>query len=215
MFFNFISSQDFQNIKKILDIGVGTGFVIEFLLKKYPNAFYHLNDISEKMLKIASSKFQNSNFSLIYDYIEKVELENDYNLIISNFSLQWIQDLKNFLKKIIENKKTKYFAFTTLVDNNFQEIKNIFQKYEIETLNYLSSKELNDFLKLQNIVNFSSYKKTYNLHFENFVEYAKYIKNIGANFIQNGSEKLKYIIQNENSPININYEVYSCCIKIF
>ena len=69
------------------------------------------------------------------------------------------------------------------MDNNFQEIKNIFQKYEIETLNYLSSKELNDFLKLQNIVNFSSYKKTYNLHFENFVEYAKYIKNIVQNIL--------------------------------
>ena len=215
MFFDFLEHQDSYNIEKILDIGVGTGFVVESLLQKYQNGFYHLNDISEEMLRVASTKFKNNNYSLIYGDIEKIKLDNSYDLIISNFSFQWMNDLKKLLKDIINEKKTRYLVFTTLVDNNFQEITKLFQKYKIDTLNYFLSDDLDDLLNHQKIARFSSRKKTYDLYFENFFEYAKYIKNIGANFIKKNSQNLKKILQNENTSINLNYEVYFCCVKVF
>ena len=215
IFEGFVESSNSLKIQKILDIGAGTGFVAERLLQKYSNAFYHLNDISEEMLKISSSQFKQKNFSLIHGDIEKIHLKDLYDLIISNFAFQWLENLEMLLKDIFVNKRTKYIIFTTLVDNNFQEIKKLFQKYEIETLNYLSSNQLENFIKSQDIKRFFSQKKTYNLEFESFSEYAKYIKNIGANFIKNNSQNLKHILRNEKSSILLNYEVYFCCIQVF
>jgi malonyl-CoA O-methyltransferase len=215
MFYHFTNHEEKIHIKKILDIGTGTGFIPEILLKKHPNSFYFLNDISKEMLKIASLKFHNKNYSLIHGDIEKIILKDSYDLIISNFSFQWMEDLKKLIKFFIENKKTKHLIFTTLVDNTFQEIKKIFQKYQIQTIEYLSSEELDYFIKSQNIIHFFSQKKTYNLNFENFYQYAQYIKNIGANFTKNKTSNLKTIIQYENSSIHLNYEVYFCYLKIF
>ena len=215
MFASFIKSSNDIRIEKILDIGVGTGFIIEFLLQKYSNALYHLNDISEEMLKISSSKFKHKNFFLIHGDIETIQMNGSYDLIISNFAFQWLENLEKLLKDIFIKKKTKYVVFTTLVDNNFQEIKKLFQKYEIGTLNYLSSNQLENFIKSEKITKFFSQKKTYNLKFENFSEYAQYIKNIGANFTKSNSQNLKYILQNEESHILLNYEVYFCCIQVF
>ena len=215
IFQSFVESLNDLKIEKILDIGAGTGFATEHLLQKYSNAFYHLNDISEEMLKISSSQFKQKNFSLIHGDIEKIQLKDSYDLIISNFAFQWLENLERLLKDIFVKKITKYIIFTTLVDNNFQDISKLFQKYEIETLNYLSSNQLENFMKSQDIKRFFSQKKTYNLEFESFSEYAKYIKNIGANFIKNNSQNLKHILRNEKSPILLNYEVYFCCIQVF
>lgn len=208
-----LTSED-EKINKVLDIGVGTGFTAEILLKKYPHAFYDLNDISDEMLKITSSKFANRNFSLICEDIEKIKLKNDYDLIISNFSFQWLENLPKFLEKIIQGKKTKYLIFTTLVDNNFQEIRDIFQEYGVKTINYPKSADLDCIIKPHNPETFFSEKKIYAMQFKNFYEYAQYMKNLGANFVDHGKEKLKQIILNENKEISLSYEVYFCFVEI-
>ena len=43
--------------KTILDLGTGTGYITEFLLKSFPNSAYLLNDIADKMLEVCKSKF--------------------------------------------------------------------------------------------------------------------------------------------------------------
>ena len=40
----------------ILDLGTGTGYTTELLLKKFPESQYTLNDISDVMLKVAEKK---------------------------------------------------------------------------------------------------------------------------------------------------------------
>ncbi len=206
-----------HEIKSIFDIGVGTGFATELLIDKYPNAFYHLNDLSENMLKATETKlfFQKSNYNLINQDIEKFDFESQkFDLIVSNFVFQWMSDLPSLLKKIINGKITKYLCFTTLVDNNFFEIRKILKKYDIKTIDYHSSSDLDEFIRSFDVKQFFSQKKVFDLRFENMKDYAIYMKKLGAN-ISYGENNYRKMFEYEKQPININYEVYFCFVEIF
>ena len=78
----------------ILEVGCGTGFLSEKLIKEFPNRDIVLSDIAEGMLDFCSSRlkeegllsdnitFENINVDELIDETEK------YSLIISNFAPQ-------------------------------------------------------------------------------------------------------------------------------
>ena len=46
-----------ENPETILDLGTGTGYVAELLIKNFPSSSYMLNDIAHEMLEVCKSKF--------------------------------------------------------------------------------------------------------------------------------------------------------------
>jgi malonyl-CoA O-methyltransferase len=82
--------------QKVCDIGCGTGTLGELLQERLPQVNLACCDISEEMLNIAKKKLNNPNFQ--YQQCSLPE-ENDFDMIISNFSFQWYDDITKVLTK--------------------------------------------------------------------------------------------------------------------
>jgi len=181
----------------ILDIGAGTGFSTKSLIKHFPSSHYLLNDISSNMLEQAKLKFINyNNINFDCSDMELKEFEH-YDLIISNFALQWTENLEEIIRKL--KKKSKILAFTCLLDGTFKEWP--------FTLNYPRREELEQNCILLNPKYFTSKIEEFNISFTSVKEFLLYLRKLGAN----GCDKncniipLRKILEN---PITLSYKVF-------
>lgn len=90
------------DLPSILDIGAGTGLLSEFLMQRYPNAFFTLIDLSEKMIQMAKERFRdNPNVKYIINDYTKHDFVDKYDMLISALSIHHLSDeaKKNFYKK--------------------------------------------------------------------------------------------------------------------
>ncbi len=163
----------------ILDLGTGTGILVEEMLKLYHTAHYSLNDHAENMLKECKKKFINyPNFSYLENDMQAIPSKY-YDLVSSNFSLQWLEDPKAIISLFAKN--CKIFAFTYVLQGTFSEWYQILESYNITnaTTNFLPQEQLE---KLCDDISSSCFyfTKNYELKFSNYAAFANYLKSIGA-----------------------------------
>ena len=191
--------------KIILDLGAGTGYAVEELLKYYPQAQYVLNDIAPEMIKIVQNKFKQDNqFNFDVSDMETSEFQN-HDLIISNLALQWVSDLEKTLAKF--TAKSKVFAFSCLLDGTFREWEEILGIYKI---NKYPTKE-----KLIHLL--ESFGKEYifetidcQLTFPNARSFMIYLQNLGAsasNF-QIPKQVIKNLLKNYKQEFTVTYKIF-------
>jgi len=89
-----IGPKDFSSI---LDIGCGTGNFTRLLKDKFPNAGIMAIDISRGMLRIAKEKLKMGGIEFLEDDAETVIFDRSFDLISSNATLQWTEDLEKTL----------------------------------------------------------------------------------------------------------------------
>ena len=77
-----------KNIKNILDLGAGTGFVSRLLVDNYPSSNYSLNDLSINMLNLAKQSL-NINDKLINLIIGDLEKNNFDQKPHNNIAYGW------------------------------------------------------------------------------------------------------------------------------
>lgn len=81
------------NFKNILEIGCGTGFLTELLAVNYPEANILATDISGKMIEAARKKLSHfSNIAYLTADGEKLNLQGEFDLIVSSAVFQWFND---------------------------------------------------------------------------------------------------------------------------
>lgn len=76
-----------SEMKKIADIGTGSGCIGLSLKKDFPNAEVHLYDISEKALDIAAQNARDNQLEVYLhsmDVLKTSEMESNFDLIVSN-----------------------------------------------------------------------------------------------------------------------------------
>ncbi len=190
---------DLENVSTVIDIGCGTGNTSLELYKKFPTADYTLCDISQEMLLVASQKFPKKVQTICCD-AELFLFEKNYDLAISNLSLQWFEDLPQFVNKI--KNHCNEFAFSTLLDASFDNYRNCFENPP--TFDYPSAESLLD--KIGSVKKYRIVR--YTLKFENFFAVAKYFKKLGA-YLRSNTKPKK--IKNEN-PITLDYNVFFATI---
>jgi len=115
----------------MLDLGCGTGFLCEELIKHDQlNAYVLALDLAYSMLKQAMTKLNaNKSISYICADAENLPLQTQsVDLVISNLALQWCADLPGLFAEIRRVLKPGgQFCFTTFGMNTLYELKRAWQ----------------------------------------------------------------------------------------
>ena len=175
---NIAEMLDNFHCNNILEIGCGTGLLTKEIVKKIEYKTFKALDIvtsCESFIKQIDEQI----IFLPAD-IESFILQNDikYDLIISNASLQWVNNLEevinNLVLKLTENGT---FVFTLFGKNNYKEISSTLNK----SLNYYSKEDLETILKQYN---YQISEETHQIEFSTPIEILKHMKYTGVNSLE-------------------------------
>lgn len=193
-----ISLLDDLNPTSVIDIGCGTGNTSLILQEKHPKAEYTLCDISQSMLDYAQKKFP-KDVTLIHADAESYDFTKNYDLGVSNLSMQWFLGIEKFLEKIM--RVCRVFAFSTLTKLSFQSYREHFESPP--TFDYPTVDEILTWCNESGLVKACKthqYIKTCN----NFLAVAKYFRKLGAFSRSTEQPVLKKTF---STPISLEYEV--------
>ncbi|MEI6691522.1 MAG: malonyl-ACP O-methyltransferase BioC [Chlorobium sp.] len=131
------------SFERVLEVGSGSGALMAELLSRYSVRAYYANDLVEESslcLRQVLDRFPVDDFHFISGDIECYDfLPSALDLVASNATLQWLDDLDDFFSKMYDHLRPGgIFAFSTFSTSNMQEISSI----EDVGLSYHSTGEL-------------------------------------------------------------------------
>jgi len=110
---------------KAADLGCGTGVIGKIAKEKIANLTLNNCDISEPMLQIAHESLGNNNFTYSN---RSVPEDSGYDLITSNFALQWYDDLSTTLESCIQKLNVNGILAVSLpIEGSFPLLKEAFK----------------------------------------------------------------------------------------
>lgn len=98
---DLVSRINFDNPEKIIDIGCGPGNSTQILADRWPEAKILGIDNSPAMIEKAKKDYPDQEWRIID--AGKDELNEKFDIIFSNATIQWIPDHRNLLKKFYES----------------------------------------------------------------------------------------------------------------
>ena len=140
---NLIKLLDSFNFSSVLEIGCGTGLLTNIVNEKFKYKNYTAIDIVPECKSYIETV--NPKIEFISSDVETyIENSQTYDLIISNASLQWVENLPDFIEKLISKLNPNgVLLFSTFGKENFREIYFVLGK----TLTYFSKNELEELLE--------------------------------------------------------------------
>lgn len=118
--FSLLTTNDLQ-LTTILDIGCGTGYLTLKLAEQFPSARVEGIDLAPGMIAVAEKQKRRNLFFEVGDGEEVVG--SDYDLVVSNASLQWMSVEKTFARVASLLKTGGLFVFTTFGPKTLIELK--------------------------------------------------------------------------------------------
>lgn len=160
----------------ILEIGAGTGFLTRHIVNDLRYKKLLVNDIAPATVDYVAPIAPYANF-LIGD-MENLRFDKKFDVILSNASFQWAQDLEQMLKRFYKVLKPEgVIAFSTFGEHNFEQLAKISDKR-------LMYKPLNELEALFSDFEVKILKEDISkMYFERPSGVLRHIKNIGANAI--------------------------------
>lgn len=205
-----------KDFPKIFEFGAGTGFLTKYIIEKLNFKEYCANDIMDESEDYVKRILQNVKF--VSGDVEKLVLEEKYDLIVSNAVMQWVLDIDEILLKLKNCLNDGgCFAFTTFGEKNYYEIKETTGL----SLNYLKSETLRQKCEKYFEVLFFEEDMS-SLYFDSPIEVLKHIKHSGTNGLKPLSwtfSKLKNFEQFyrenfcENSKVKLTYNPIYVVLK--
>lgn len=117
------------NYSNILEIGCGTGYVTKRLVEKFPNAKITAVDIAPGMIEQVKNSIKSDRVEFICGDIEEMDICDKYDLIISNATFQWFNQLDKTLEKLVKQLNSKgILCFSTFGEKTFSELHDSFKK---------------------------------------------------------------------------------------
>ncbi|MEY8714476.1 biotin synthase [Francisella philomiragia] len=154
-----------------------------------------------------NSKYTNINtLKLNFDTDLRL-LKNSYDLIFSNMSFQWSQDIETLIKNLAKKLNNRaILAFSTVLDNNFHQVKDILRINKMH-----SSSSILEFIRKSDL-NCLHHEDLYlDIKFNNFKELANHLKSTGVNTYTGSNNKpsfsnIKKFLTNTDR-INLSYHI--------
>jgi len=146
--------------KNVLDVGCGTGYCSRELRDRYSKAKIHGVDIAPGMIELAKKR-QNLFRKIDYQVADIDQLpfeDNQFDLVFSSLTIQWLPDLKHTFKEL--NRVLKpggLIIFSTLGPDTLYELRDSWQAVDAD-------KHVNEFIDMHIVGD-----QVYNNHFENTV----------------------------------------------
>ena len=115
---------------RVLEVGSGSGAFMAELLSRSSVKSYYANDLVEESnhcLRWVLDRFPVEEFHFLAGDIEcSVELPSSLDLVVSNATLQWLDDLDDFFRTMSDHLRPGgILAFSTFSTSNMQEIMRI------------------------------------------------------------------------------------------
>jgi len=202
-------------VTRILEVGSGTGYVTQKLIKTFPKAEITAVDIAEGMIKVAKARVNNDQVNFLCGDIEDLQFEGAYDLIISNATFQWFNHLEGTLSKLNALLSSKgVVCFSTFGEKTFHELHETYKAIQPDnslrpgqsflTLGDLESVMFNTFNQRQITTETADYTET----FDSCLSFFESIKKIGANNSSSqGTVKDPTFLQNVINHYESNYTV--------
>lgn len=203
-----------KNNSKILDLGSGTSFVAKEFFKSFPKTKYDFYeaDLSLAMLNSWVSR-PKENFFTIQADIENLPFRaKSFDLIISSFSLQWLENLpKIFLQISSLLKPNGIFAFCVPTFESLFELRESSLKSGCDFYfsNLPKNSDLNSALAKCGFKEKFTTTEIVKQEFKNAVEALKSLKVIGANYQNHQSKNKNFIFKKKLDHFN------NFCLKNF
>lgn len=217
---DLISLIDEKEFTNVLDVGCGTGFCIEKLEKKISFSALTGLDIAQDMIDYCSRKW--SDYTFISQDAEHFNASDKYDLIVSNFTAQWFEDVCVFIKKYVDRylSRNGVFLLSIPVYGSLQEIKDYCLSVNNKDIHLLDFVEADDIVNLvDDLENITlEYKvQDYKQNYTNPLESIKAMKRIGACY-QNESglsvpEMRRLKSTYKKSDFSVTYKVLLLKIK--
>jgi len=169
----------------VLDIGSGTGHLMQKMFSNFSDSNLVCLDISKEMLKV--SKEKNTKFNLICGDAEELPLkEESFDLIMTSFTLQWCNDLKKIfsdIKKLLT--KNGVFIFSTVGPDTLFELRESFERIDnFQHINNFKDMHLyGDLLISLDYVDPVLDVERIVIQYESFTELLKSLKCTGSNIV--------------------------------
>ena len=203
-------SDDMFYPRTILDLGTGTGYVVEALKKHYVDSFYTLNDLSPEMIKAVERKFiEEQNFFFCVGDMEKEEFGR-YQLIISNLALQWTMNLYGVIEKCVS--RSEILAFSCLLDGTFNEWNEILTSCGCVGMvkSYPKTSEIVGFCGSLSSRRLCCITRDVKIRFSDIRGFMMYLKALGANasddFVSVGV--LRRLIREYSGELEVSYKIF-------
>ncbi|WP_369902735.1 malonyl-ACP O-methyltransferase BioC [Bacillus manliponensis] len=181
---------------RILELGCGTGYVTEQLVAAFPNAKITAVDFAESMIEQAKKRYKVDAVTFRCEDIERIDVDEQYDVIISNATFQWLNDLKATLSNLYSVlSENGVLVFSTFGDKTFYELHTSFQRakemYEVQNAKalgqtFLTASQLQELCK-QITGDMYVFETCYKETFSTVREFLQSVRKIGATNSNEGS----------------------------
>ena len=206
-----------NNFNKILEIGCGTGTLTNEILNQINFEELFANDIVENSL---SSEILSDKIKKLYGDCEKIQFPSNLDLVISNATFQWLENLPAVLNKIHSSlNEGAIIAFNTFEEWNLYQIKTLTGS----ALNYYKKSEIENILS-KNFKIIYSNSETIEIEFNCAQDVLKHLKLTGVNSLKptkwtkknlkEFGDKYNLLFKNDKGKLILTYKpLYFICTK--
>ncbi|PPE03230.1 methyltransferase domain-containing protein [Holospora curviuscula] len=193
----------------ILDLGTGTGYMVDYLRISFPNAHYTVNDCALEMLKQCKKKFSSLHITYQLGDLERISFP-DQDLVVSNFVFQWLAHPLMTLQRLYS--KTQVFSFSCLLEGTFSQWYELLKHWNVA----ISPPVYPKFSHIQRVCEEISkgkvriWRRSFTLNFSSIRQFMHYLQCLGASAVPVLSTygALKKLLATPEFSFEVQYNVF-------
>ncbi len=203
-------------IRTGIDLGSGTGFLTQSLLREFPHLEITLNDLSPAMIEKRPVTSSSHPLQTLIGDIEKLEPHQEWDLITSNFAWQWLTHPQESLYRW--SQRGKWIALSLPCEGSFREWEELHSKLGLKSrLRSLPSiQEVTNWAKSTPSIHFQIQEKTFTQSVTSPLDFARQLKATGASYTDR-KESPSALLRLERSfpePLTLSWQVGFLMMKV-